>query len=772
MNLNKLLKQFKIRNKLTIAFTLLATVPLLLTGFWGVKYTIRILEDISLQDLQSDISNMQIKVDRFLNEIKSDIYYLRDSYVFREMINALENEDKDEIKKWQHVVEEQFRDFASNRKVYYQLRFLDQFTNEMLKIEHDGIITVVTPQDELTRRQDVFYLYSVENNQNSELQFTPVELTNEKFVDRIIPAISYFLPVYSLKNREELQGILIANVYAQTLFDILAEAPVSAGRRTILADSEGFYIYNSDKTEWNKLLALRKEGNIERDFPAAAHEQILSGKPGLIEEQTNKIVAYTPIYFTGSKDNFLVLLRCISKDLIHQPSRSFMKLVLLFGSASFAIALVLGFVAANQFTRPIKDLSKSSEMLAKGHLDYRIHLDTNDEIEQLAVDFNHMADVIKHHQEQLKEYAEILEQKVAERTRELSKTLNYLQKLIDSSVDAIITLDTERNITLFSRGAQKIFGYQVSEVIGKQICTLCKSCVEKRCPLIEVADTDKKLHSYQIDFVKKNGQTLPINISASPIKNENEEVTGILTIGKDMTEQIKMGKQIQQAEKLAGIGQLAAGIAHQLNTPLASIILSAQMTKEVVDDKEILDDLDRIERQADHCEKIIKELLSFSRPADTSKSAVKLEDIIRLIIDLMHKKFKNSHITVSTEFDERGSAIYGNANQIEQLFFNLLNNAQDAMTDGGEIKISTSRNLNKVQVKVSDTGMGIPKENLNKIFDPFYTNKDVGKGTGLGLSVCYGIVKEHKGRIEVESESGKGTTFTITLPFYNSRKTA
>lgn len=768
MNLNKLFKQFKIRKKLTIAFTFLATVPMLVIGLFGINYTVGLLEERSLQQLKSSISTMRLKVDRFLNEAKSDIFFLRDSFVFRQFIQASIKHD-DEWLKWQQIVQEQFRDFAKNREIYYQLRILDRFANETLRIEYDGAQAVIVPQALLAKRQDVFYLYYLENSVDRELMYFPVELANQG-TDEIVPAISYFLPIYGDTNKHALQGILIANVYAQRLFEILREETPDSGRRTLLADNNGYYLFNSTRSEWNKLLALRKEGNVRNDYPEAVRAQILSGTEGLIEDGWHEIIAYAPIFFTGSVDNFMVLFQCISRDLIRKPIKSFMKLVLIFGSLTFAIALLLGFLAADQFTKPIKALRKSSEMFAEGNLDYRININTNDEIEELADDFNRMAVVIRIHEKQLQEYAEDLESKVRERTRELSETLSYLENLIHSSVDAIITLDNHGNITLFSRGAQEILGYTSEEMVGKQICSLCESCVVEQCPIVGVSDQQIRLKNTQIDFKSKQGELIPFNMSASSIKNEAGDVIGVLTISKDMTQPKKMQQQIQQAEKLAGIGQLAAGLAHQLNTPLASIILSAQMMKDVITDTEVLDDLGKIERQADHCKKLIQDLLSFSRPPEKHKSRIKLEETIEVAVRIMQKEFSHRDIRILTEFDHNGNEIHGNQNQIEQLFFNLLKNAQDAMPKGGEIRIRTCKDANQqIRITVTDTGMGIQRNNLNKIFDPFFTTKDVGKGTGLGLSVCYGIVEEHNGSIEVESQPSKGTTFILRFPLLSSK---
>ncbi len=769
MNLNKLFKQLKIKKKLTIAFTLLATIPVFVTGLFGIIYTVRLLEDNSLAELQSAITTMQLQVDRFLNEAKNDVFYLKNSFVFQQFILALQAKDHQAAKYWRDILETQLSDFVENRGIYYQVRYLDHLANEVLRIEYDGIAASVLPEAQLSGRQDIFYLYSVEQTVGSpgaddELFFTPVELQHG-ISERIVPAISYFVPVYCDSSGRELQGILVANVYAQPLFEILSTSPPDPGKRTLLADKDGFYIFNSTKKEQDQLLALHKEGNLENDFPQEVRDQVLSGKEGLIDHDWDEIVVYAQIHFTGDATNFLVLLHSISKDLIHKPVSTFMKLVVWFAALSFAIALLFGLIAANQFARPIKALSQGSRMLARGRLDKKINIATNDEIEQLADDFNRMAESIRNNETQLKEYAEGLEFKVRDRTRELRHALTYLENLIASSVDAIITLEKDGTINFISRGAEAILGLASADMVGTKVCSRCECLNLEKCPILTVSEEATTLRTYGMNFLDKQGGAIPLTISASPLKNEEGEITGILMIGKDMTEHQKLERQIQQAEKLSGIGQLAAGMAHQLNTPLASILLSAQMLQDLVTEEDILYDINSIEYQADHCKNLIQDLLSFSRAPLKEKFRTDLAATVEIVLRLMQKEFEAHNIRVVTDLDPTASEILANKNQIEQLFFNLFKNACDAMPAGGTIQVALgSTSKQKLRVVISDTGHGIDKAILSKIFDPFFTTKAAGEGTGLGLSVCYGIVEQHNGSIEVDSKPGQGTTFTIRFP--------
>jgi len=220
-----------------------------------------------------------------------------------------------------------------------------------------------------------------------------------------------------------------------------------------------------------------------------------------------------------------------------------------------------------------------------------------------------------------------------------------------------------------------------------------------------------------------------------------------------------------QAEKLSSIGLLAAGIAHEVNTPIAGISSYTQMLlKETPESDRRKRILEKIEKQTFRAAEIVNGLLNFSR---LNGSEFKDLDINQLIDDslvLLNHQFESNHIRVDSKFDRSLPPVYGNAGKLQQVFVNLFLNAKDAMPSGGELAVQTAMTDSMVIVDISDTGTGIAEENIKRIFDPFFTTKNIGKGTGLGLAVTYGIIQEHGGRIFVDSGSGKGTHFRLKLP--------
>jgi len=239
----------------------------------------------------------------------------------------------------------------------------------------------------------------------------------------------------------------------------------------------------------------------------------------------------------------------------------------------------------------------------------------------------------------------------------------------------------------------------------------------------------------------------------------------LLLVLDDLTEKVQLEGQLMQAEKLSSIGLLAAGIAHEVNTPIAGISSYTQMLlKDLPESDRHRPILKKIERQTFRAAEIVNGLLNFSRLSGGEFKALDINQLIHDSLALLDHQLQRNHIRVESRFNKSLPPVYGNTGKLQQVFVNLFLNAQDAMPSGGELDIETGMIDSMIIVDISDTGSGIPEESLKRIFDPFFTTKEVGKGTGLGLAVTYGIIQEHGGRIFVDSDTGKGTHFRLKLP--------
>ena len=263
-----------------------------------------------------------------------------------------------------------------------------------------------------------------------------------------------------------------------------------------------------------------------------------------------------------------------------------------------------------------------------------------------------------------------------------------------------------------------------------------------------------------------------MNIAVAPLISREGERIGRLIILDDVTDRAELERRLMQADKLSSIGLLAAGVAHEVNTPLAVISTYAQMlAKQISGDAQKAPLLEKIARQTFRASEIVNSLLNFSRTSPTEFVPVDLNKVLRETLTLVEHQFAKSSIQVDLKLDESITLIKGSPGKLQQVFLNLFLNARDAMESRG-CPVGIRRHADHrnrpwngaVRVSVRDTGAGIAPENLARIFDPFFTTKGAVKGTGLGLSVSYGIVREHGGDIEVQSQPGKGTQFLLTFP--------
>jgi signal transduction histidine kinase len=256
-----------------------------------------------------------------------------------------------------------------------------------------------------------------------------------------------------------------------------------------------------------------------------------------------------------------------------------------------------------------------------------------------------------------------------------------------------------------------------------------------------------------------------LNIAVAPLVSKDLEQIGRLIIFDDVTDRDELERRLVQADKLSSVGLLAAGVAHEVNTPLAVISTYAQMlAKQVSDDDQKSRLLEKIAKQTFRASEIVNSLLNFSRTSPTVFDEMDLNRVIHESLTLIQHQMEKSGIRVQLNLEEQLPAIKGNSGKLQQVFLNLFLNARDAMGPAGTLSVRTYCSGETVGVDVTDTGHGIQPENVSRIFDPFFTTKGIRKGTGLGLSVTYGIVREHGGVIEVESQPGEGTRFHLEFP--------
>lgn len=375
-----------------------------------------------------------------------------------------------------------------------------------------------------------------------------------------------------------------------------------------------------------------------------------------------------------------------------------------------------------------------------------------------------------------RESAATLAVEVDRRAGESEMHQRFTEAIIDTLPVSLYAIDRDHRIVAWNRNRElgelgvprgQVLGKSIYEVLTKQKRELLESEFSK---VFATGDIQR----IEQETVTKSGDTNHWLISKIPMRAaETNDVSHVITVGENITARVKSERAVARAEKLAAVGRLAAGVVHEINNPLATIAACAESLEkriaegaygESTDVEDLKEYLGLIRDEAFRCKQITNGLLDFSRLRAGARVPINLADTIKMTARLVTHQHRGDNIQIEIETVNDLPCVLGDEGQLQQAVVALATNAIDAMPDGGTLTLRAQRTGPNVIVEIKDTGSGIPQENLTKIFDPFFTTKDVGRGTGLGLAVCYGIVSEHGGRLDVRSAVGVGTTFTISLP--------
>jgi PAS domain S-box-containing protein len=367
------------------------------------------------------------------------------------------------------------------------------------------------------------------------------------------------------------------------------------------------------------------------------------------------------------------------------------------------------------------------------------------------------------------------------KAEELGRMREFNENILESLDDGLVVFDADERIVRWNRALEGFYGMPRTAAIGKQL-----SDVFDR-PFVDALHAARRENPYgatlyRVPITRHSASTrhddrslkLLVNATAVPLQGQSGtgHVAGTILLVEDITDHVHLEEQLQISEKMASIGLLAAGVAHEVNTPLTGISSFTQMLldgADPADPKTVL--LEKIEKQTFRAAKIVNGLLNLSRPGvgDNERAPVDINAVITDVFSLLEHQFGVGKIKVRRELSPDSVVVPGSEHQLQQVFLNLFLNARDAMPRGGWLSVVTRIDGDSVVAEVADTGSGIPSEHLARIYDPFFTTKAIGRGTGLGLSITYGIVREHQGAIRCDSAIGQGTRFTLSLPLEQAR---
>ena len=353
-----------------------------------------------------------------------------------------------------------------------------------------------------------------------------------------------------------------------------------------------------------------------------------------------------------------------------------------------------------------------------------------------------------------------------EKADELQSLTEFNENILESMESGILVLDLEGRIVRWNRSMESLYSRRREEVLGRSVDDILPaSFLEALRGSMVLGRHEEIAHIYKLHLPTGDGRSAMVNVSIAPFQVGSGERHGTVLILQDVTTRIQLEEHLQHSEKMASIGILAAGVAHEVNTPLTGIASYTQMLRAQIRPEDLRYPLlEKIEKQAFRAAKIINNLLNFSRAGGAELERLDINKVVLEVLSLLEHQLERNNVKVLKELGEELPPIRGSENRLQQVFFNLMLNARDAMPSGGWLTLVTRADDDTIIVEVKDTGHGIRREDIKRIYDPFFTTKGIGRGTGLGLSVSYGIIQEHGGAIFVESSPGKGTTFQVALP--------
>jgi PAS domain S-box-containing protein len=557
-----------------------------------------------------------------------------------------------------------------------------------------------------------------------------------------------------------------------------------------LVDSEGIYIYH-----WNPEkvvhLALDDEGKpvlndlgeksvvltriTEEDSPelSAIGAALVKGESGhshyfSTDNNIEMETFYSPMKVAGYG-----LIMTLPKEVIHSSYRNMQYLFGLFILFTVIVIVGLSFVLAHYVISRIFEIHHAAQAIASGDYGFRIATKGNDEISALAETFSIVGEKVRHNIEALSQ-VRVEQERIA---RELTQ-------LIDTANAPIFGIDAHGKVNEWNQQAEKITGFNKQEVMGRDLVAdfITDDYKVSVGDVLARALAGKETANYEFPLFTQSGARVDVLLSSTTRRDASGQTIGVVGVGQDITElnQIRLEQeserkkasaQIIQSSKLATLGEMATSVAHELNQPLNIIRMAAgnsrrKISKGAADPKYLNDKLVRIEEQTERAAAIIDHMRMFGRQAKEKPAAVDPRKMVTNALGLMGEQLRLAGIEIVTELPEDCSLISGHPILIEQVLLNLITNARDAIAKkGGESKITLRviEDDEGVHITSEDTGGGIPEDVLPRIFEPFYTTKEIGKGTGLGLSVSYGIIRDMNGTIVAENIND-GAQFTITFP--------
>ncbi len=460
-----------------------------------------------------------------------------------------------------------------------------------------------------------------------------------------------------------------------------------------------------------------------------------------------------PVYIKESEEKWGIVRIGLSLERMHEQISKTRVNLLLLGLFAIVLGILGSIFFARRITQPISRLVGTTVSAARGDLDQAIDIHTGDEIEELGKNFNYMIEQIRLHRNELES-----------RLREITSLKAYTDNVLASMTNGLLTVDLGKRIVTVNEMAERILGRGREGIQGFSLEQVLGEGHPLYQMLTETLAHEKGISHLEVEL-KKDGESLWLIAGTSLLIGGEDKIIGALAIFQDITEIKALEERLRQADRLAALGTLSAGLAHEIKNPLSAIKTFVQLLPLKISNPSFMEKFNiTVPREIDRINHLVEDLLELTRKRVRPLVDLKVDSLILQVMDLHGEEIKKKQITLEDHLDRTVPPVHGDAETLYRAFSNLFINAIQAMPNGGSLSISSKLDASSslIEITFRDTGIGMDEMTAKNIFNPFFTTKD--KGAGLGLALTRKIIEDHRGTIEVVSQKGMGTTFTLQLP--------
>jgi PAS domain S-box-containing protein len=780
-DLNHLFGRIPIRTKLLILTLGLASIPLLLFFLLTFMVGFSELKELSLNNLEREALAIRDQITAHFNKIEQDVRLLSRSPVLHEFIR---NRGAAAEGTYRRLAERNLVLLAESNPAYHQLRYIDASGRERLRIEQaDGHVTI-TPPGALQDKRRRYYFQEAIRLGPEQTYVSPMDYNVEH--DRIEePKRPVFRYAALVETNGETKGVFIINVFGNTVLDMLRTKADSARSYESLSlqDEKGRVIVTGNDSTGAMNLSLNLEA---RDAPAGgALDRLLSSDSGWLSTAGGEFLVRFPVNPKANDPSisWTLVLRAERMNII-MPFYRFGYYSLAFLVLCALAGIVAGLLSARHFYRPLLQLTNGVKRVAGSDYTVDFAIDTNDELEDLAKDFTMMAGSLEAREQEIRTHQRELEKLVEKRTSQIALEKEKLERVVEGVGAGLVLFDENFALVWCNEYFSRLLGLSQFE-LGDRCCRMFSDRLaycgggaqyNDECAMRQVfAGRQVELPMREIEY--PDGQVRVFLDRISPIRNSEDKVAYALHILYDVTEkqqmearEQKLQQQLTRAEKLATLGRFTAGISHEVGNPLGIMFTNAQAIQENLEEDSVpWRQMELILSEIQRLSNITKNLNTFAKPSPPNLLFHNPADILTGLKRLIDKEGAAHNVRVVTNIQPYQGMIRVDAQQLQQVILNLVVNAFEAMPDGGELCLGVRQEVSpqegaRLLFTLADTGMGIPEENLETIFDPFYTTKP--RGSGFGLALANTMVNQSKGNLTVASTPGEGSVFTIALPLH------